>query len=220
MGYTWASEEETPMSWKETCVMDERLLLVARYREGRLPMTELCRQAGVSRKTAYKWLQRFAADGAAGLVNRSRAPHVQARQTPKDVAEQVVTFKRKHRSWGPKKLVAALRKLEPKVAWPAPSTVSEILDAHGLVKRRKRRLKTPRYPHPLLACEAPNEVWTADFKGQFKTGNGVYCAGSSSASTDGAKSSTRSAPMRRSTYDRPPTFTGSLGGGIPLRCRR
>ena len=163
------------MPWKETCVMDERMLLVARYREGRRPLTEICRDAGISRKTAYKWLARFVAEGAAGMTNRSRAPHVQARQTPEDVVDQIVALKRDHLTWGPKKLVAALRRRTPKVAWPAPSTVSEILDARGLVKRRKRRSRTPPYRHPLLPFEAPNDVWSADFKGQFKTGNGAYC---------------------------------------------
>lgn len=163
------------MPWKETCVMDERMLLVARYREGRRPLTEICRDAGISRKTAYKWLARFVAEGAAGMTNRSRAPHVQARQTPQDVVDQIVALKRDHLTWGPKKLVAALRRRKPKVAWPAPSTVSEILDARGLVKRRKRRSRTPPYRHPLLPFEAPNDVWSADFKGQFKTGNGAYC---------------------------------------------
>ena len=165
------------MPWKETCVMDERLLLVGLYRDGRIPMTEICRQAGISRKTAYKWVARFAAEGSAGLEDRSRAPHVQAHKTPEAVVERLLAMKRKkrYRHWGPKKLVAWLRREEPAVDWPAPSTVSEILDLHGLVKRRKRRQKAPPYGFPLDPCEAANDVWTADFKGQFKTGNGAYC---------------------------------------------
>ena len=163
------------MPWTETCVMDERLLLVAQYRDGRIPMTELCRAAGVSRKTAYKWLARYAAEGAAGLQDRSRAPHVQGRQTPAEVAEHLVALKRQRQLWGPKKLVAVLRERHPEIAWPAVSTVSAILDARGLVKRRKRRNRTPPYPHPLQPCTAPNDVWTTDFKGQFKTGDGAYC---------------------------------------------
>ena len=163
------------MPWKETCVMDERLLLVLRYREGQIPMVELCRCAGISRKTAYKWVARYDAEGRAGLQDRSRAPHVQARQTPAAVIERLVALKQDHRSWGPKKLLAVLRAREPEVAWPAPSTVSAILDARGLVKRRQQRRQTPPYPEPLSACEAPNEVWSADYKGQFKTGDGQYC---------------------------------------------
>jgi putative transposase len=163
------------MPWKETCVMDERLLLVAQYRDGRIPMTELCRAAGVSRKTAYKWIARHAAEGAGGLGDRSKAPHVQARQTAAAVVEQLVALKRQRPRWGPKKLVAILRERHPEMSWPATSTVSGILDARCLVKRRKRRRQAPPYPHPLQPCAAPNEVWTIDFKGQFKTGDGVYC---------------------------------------------
>jgi len=162
------------MPWKETCVMDERLLLVALYREG-IPMTDACRRAGVSRKTGYKWIARFAAQGAAGLADHSRARHVQGRRTSEDVVKRLVALKRKHMGWGPKKLVAVLRQQEPEIAWPAPSTVSEILKVQGLVKARKRRLKVPLYLSPLQPCDAPNDVWTADFKGQFRTGNGVYC---------------------------------------------
>lgn len=165
------------MPWKETCVMDERLVLVGLYREGRISMTEIARQAGVSRKTAYKWVARFAAEGSAGLIDRSRAPRVQAQQTSEAVVERLVAMKRDRRfaRWGPKKLVAWLRRNEPNVDWPAPSTVSGILDRHGLVKRRKRRQQAPPYAFPLDPCEAPNDVWTADFKGQFKTGSGAYC---------------------------------------------
>ena len=165
------------MPWKETCVMDERLTMVALYRNGRIPMTEICDQAGVSRKTAYKWIARFAEEGVAGLEDRYRAPHVQAHKTPAAVVGRLVSMKRdkRYRHWGPKKLVAWLRREEPAVDWPAPSTVGEILDQHGLVRRRKRRQKAPPYPFPLDPCEAANDVWTADFKGQFKTGNGEYC---------------------------------------------
>jgi len=137
------------MPWKETSVMDERLELVKRYWEGQVPMTELCRCAGISRKTAYKWVARYEAEGRAGLADRSRAAHVQARQTPAAVVERLVALKHQHRSWGPKKLVAVLRAREPEVAWPAPSTVSAILDARGLVKRRQQRRQTPPYPEPL-----------------------------------------------------------------------
>lgn len=154
--------------------MDERLTLIAQYRAGDVPMVELCRRAGVSRKTAYKWLARYVVEGRAGLIDRSRAPHVQVRQTPDWVVKRLVAFKQQHPSWGPKKLVAALRRRDAQVAWPAPSTVSAILDAHGLVKRRKRRQHVPPYELPLQPITAPNEVWTADFKGQFKTGRD-YC---------------------------------------------
>lgn len=163
------------MPWRETSVMDERLQFVMAYQAGEVGMTELCRSAGISRKTGYKWLERYLVDGKAGLQDRSRAPHVQARRTPAAIEGQLLAFKRRHEGYGPKKIRALLNQQHPDVDWPAVSTISGLLAAHGLVEPRTRRRKTPPYPHPLLPMEQPNAVWTADFKGQFATGDGQLC---------------------------------------------
>lgn len=163
------------MPWRETRVMDERLRLVMGYRGGEIGMAELCRSAGISRKTGYKWLERYAAEGEAGLLDRSRAPHVQARQVEEAVVRQVLALKRRHPDYGPKKLRALLERERPEVDWPAVSTLGNVLAAHGLVRRRKPRRRTPPYPHPLQPMSHPNAVWTADFKGQFSTADGRLC---------------------------------------------
>jgi transposase InsO family protein len=163
------------MPWRETCVMDERLQFVAAYQAGKVGMAELCRAAGISRKTGYKWIERYLSEGEAGLRDRSRAPHVQARRTADDIALAILAYKDQHQDYGPKKIRARLSEERPEVAWPAVSTMGGLLAAHGRVKPQTRRRRTPPYPHPLLPMEEPNAVWTADFKGQFATGDGQLC---------------------------------------------
>jgi len=155
--------------------MDERLRFVMAYRAGETGMTELCRAAGISRKTGYKWVERYLSEGEAGLGDHSRAPRVQARRTPEDIELALLAFKKRHKDYGPKKIRARLTEERPGVRWPAVSTIGGLLAKHGLVKPQVRRRKTPLYPHALLPMDKPNAVWTADFKGQFPTADGQLC---------------------------------------------
>jgi putative transposase len=157
--------------------MDERVQFVADHQRGLYAMTELCARYGISRKTGYKWLARYAAEGARGLAERSHAPHLCPHRVPEDLAAMLLTARRAHPSWGPGKLVQYLAPRHPRVAaWPAISTVADLLKRHGLVRRRRRRRPSIVHPGAVPICTmAPNDLWTADFKGQFPTRNGVYC---------------------------------------------
>ena len=161
------------MPWKETSAESERMRFIELKATGAGTVADLCRWFGISRKTAYKLIGRYEAHGRDGLRDRSRAPHRHANATPRDVAERIVKAKRTHPSWGPKKLVAWLRSGEPDVAWPAPSTASGILDRAGLVKRRKRRRRSSPWGEPFAHARRPNDVWSIDFKGWFRTGDGT-----------------------------------------------
>ena len=161
------------LPWKETSAESERMRFIELRTAGAGSIAELCRWFGISRKTAYKLIGRYEAHGPDGLRDRSRAPHRHTNTTPTDVAERIVRAKRAHPSWGPKKLVAWLRSAEPDVAWPAPSTASGILDRAGLVKRRKRRHRSSPWDQPFAHAGNPNDVWSIDFKGWFRTGDGT-----------------------------------------------
>src|SRR5262245_23589471 len=163
------------MPWRETSVMDERSRLVLEYRRGEIPMAELCRQAGVSRKTGYKWVERHDAYGVDGLVDRSRAPHVQSRRIAEEPVRRIVALKRRRREYGPKKLRALLQAESPELSWPAVSTISNLLAMRGMVKPQRRRRVTPMYPDALLPMNEVNAVWAADLKGEFRTGDGRWC---------------------------------------------
>ena len=163
------------MVWRETGIMDERLLFVAACLEGEETMTALCAAFEVSRKTGYKWLGRYRELGPEGLRDLPRAPLLHGRATPAAIVERIVAEKEAHPQWGPKKIVARLARQEPATAWPSASTAGAILDRHGLVGRRRVRWKgagNGPWPEP----DAPNAVWTGDHKGWFRTGDGWRCA--------------------------------------------
>ena len=108
-----------------------------------------------------------------GLGDLSRAPHRHLNQTRREVVERLIVVRQEHPTWGPKKLVAWLRDRDSETHWPAPSTVGELLDQAGLVRRRKGRRRTAPWSQPFTQAEQPNDLWCIDFKGWFRTGNGV-----------------------------------------------
>jgi len=158
----------------ETDALDQRRRFVDDQASGRWTMTELCLRYGISRPTGYLWLARYEADGATGLEARRSAPHSCPHQTAPAIEAQIVAARRRY-GWGAKKLRQVLHRQRPKVAWPARSTINDILDRHGLLEKQRRRRPWAHPGRVVLATAAPNDVWPADFKGQFKTGDGHYC---------------------------------------------
>jgi putative transposase len=161
------------MPWKETCPMDEQMQFVADYLKDHWPVAQLCRQYGISRKTGYKWIDRYETEGWPGVREHSRAPHTCPHRTPVALQERVVQLRRQHPHWGPRKLLHRLAMLEPRTAWPAPSTAGEILKRHGLVATRRVRRRTPAAMQPLQTAVQSNDVWATDFKGWFRTQDGT-----------------------------------------------
>ncbi len=163
------------MPWQETSPMHEREQFIADHRQRYYAMTELCDRYGISRKTGYKWLDRFEEEGRRGLQDRSRAPHSCPHRITPEVAELICAARRGHPDWGPEKLLDWLVPRHPDVAWPAVSTAGDLLVRRGLVKKRRRR-RPHQHPGvvPPVTTE-PNDLWTADFKGQFTTRDGIYC---------------------------------------------
>ena len=161
------------MPWKQTSLEIEQVCFIERWRAGEVSFVDLCRQFGISRKTGYKRVERFKTWGWDGLGDRIRAPRRHPNKTPRGVAEQLVAARQAHPTWGPKKLVAWLRAAEPEGSWPAPSTAGDILNHAGLVQRRKRRRHAAPWSEPFAVAERPNDVWSIDFKGWFRTGDGV-----------------------------------------------
>jgi len=163
------------MPWREMSVMDSRLCFVAGCRSGEGSVSELCARHGISRKTGYKWLARYDAEGAAGLVERSRARHGQALAIDATAASAVRAMRGERPTWGARKLLARLAMDHPEQSWPAASTVGDLLRREGLSRPRPRRAHEPATAGPLFEPSAPNESWSADFKGWFRTGDGVRC---------------------------------------------
>jgi putative transposase len=161
------------MPWKENKTMDLRVQLIQEYEEGE-SISALAEVYSVSRKTIYKWLARHEAEGVAGLADRSRAPH----EVPHKLSEETIGHilaARQRWSWGPRKLRVKLASAHPNLAWPAASTIGEVLKRAGLTHRRKPRVRTPPYAQPFASIEAANQTWCADFKGWFRTADGTRC---------------------------------------------
>ncbi len=161
------------MPWKETSPLIEQRAFIDDWLKGEDTVTELCRVYDVSRKTGHKFINRYMEWGYEGLGGRSRAPLTHPNKTSLEVERRLIEAKGVHPTWGPKKLVAWLRDVEPAVSWPSPSTAGSILERAGLVRRRKRRRRAAGWGEPFARVEAPNDVWCIDLKGWFRTGDGT-----------------------------------------------
>ena len=167
--------KEGPMPWQEESTMQLRRQLIQDVRSGATPLTELAAAYGISRKTAYKWLARYKAGGASALADQSRRPATSPTATPPELVRALVEVRHHHPTWGPRKLLRLLRQREPHAPWPARSTLALHLQRAGLVVS-PRRVHRPGHPgRPQAPMDAPNAIWTVDFKGQFRLGDGQYC---------------------------------------------
>jgi len=154
--------------------MEQRLQLISDRLAG-YSVTELSVIYGVSRKTVYKWVDRYGRLGPDGLKDLCRAPASHPNQAADDIVARLVETKLSHMGWGPRKLLDFLKAREPHVKWPSVCTAEKWLKRNGLVSRRKSRRRVTPYGEPFIGCDAPNSVWSADYKGQFRTGDGRWC---------------------------------------------
>jgi len=159
------------MPWKEIRVQEQRLLVIQEHLEG-ASISELSEVYEVSRKTIYKWLERYEQQGPGGLGDQSRRPLHSPHQVSAEV-EQAIVSARQRWKWGPGKLRVKLCQSDPRRQWPAVSTIAAVLQAQGLVVSRRRRPHTPVQRPPYASPDQPNAVWCADFKGWFRTGDGM-----------------------------------------------
>ena len=163
------------MGWMETCAVAERMRFVMAVVEREEAFAVVCRQFGVSRRTGYKWLERYREEGVAGLLDRSRAPLHHRHAVASEIAERCLAARREHPTWGPVKVRAWLERRVPQTAWPAASTIGVLFDREGLTIKRRLRRRSPPSSAPFGHCGAANDVWCIDFKGWFLTGDGTHC---------------------------------------------
>jgi putative transposase len=161
------------MPWKKTTPMTERLSLLERYQTRLWRMTELCTRFHSRRKTGYKWLRRDSQEGCSGFQAKSRAPLSCPHRSAPEVAAVLVEAKHLPPSWGPRTIRPSLARHRPARELPAASSAGELFRKTGLSRSQPRRRRPPHPGAPALHAGSPNAVWTADFKGQFRTGDGV-----------------------------------------------
>jgi putative transposase len=163
------------MPWKETCPMEQRIAMIGDWLKDEASIAELGRIYGVSRVTIYKWLNRFKAEGPKGFEEHSRATLRHPNAVPDEMVKLLVSTRLRYPRWGPKKIRALLYEQYPEKELPALSTMSSIFKREGLVKPRRIRHAVESYTQSFLECDHPNKVWSADFKGQFRTKDGKLC---------------------------------------------
>ena len=163
------------MPWKVNNIMNERMRFVVRLQEGER-MSDLCREFGISRKTGYKFWKRYHKYGPSGVFDGSKRPLRSPNSTSEAVKTHILTLKRAYPTWGAKKIRATLSVRHPFLHLPALSTIQLLLKKHGLVKRQcQKRIRGAFFQKRWTETKAPNDVWSADFKGKFCLGNGRYC---------------------------------------------
>jgi putative transposase len=167
------------MPWRTDSLMSQRLEFIEAvlHRTPGQSIRELCRSVGISERVGHKWLKRFGEGGPAALADRSHAPHQPAHQVPREVSDRLCALREEQPTWGARKLRDVLQREDPTVHWPAPSTITTLLDRAGLLTRRRRSLRerSAWAAGTLTAPTAPNEVWAADFKGEFRLRDGTWC---------------------------------------------
>jgi putative transposase len=163
------------MPWKTVSVMDEKIRFMSDVLNGVLSFTDICERYGISREAGYKWVHRYEEEGAAGLEDRARIPRHCPHKTPPEVEDAILAVRRKHPRWGARKILTMLERERHPGPLPGKTTVTNILARNGLVQPRRTRIHRAHAGKPDTEATAPNTLWTVDFKGQFKTLDGVYC---------------------------------------------
>jgi len=160
------------MPWKDHDVTEERWRFIEEWKSEDWSMAELCEFYGITRKTGYKWVERYEAKGLDGLWELSRAPHKHPNQVTAEMEDRVIGVREKHPNWGAPKIRARLLREYGEKGIPAESTVGEILKRNGLTTPRRRRRTSRVSEQELAVAGGPNQVWCTDFKGWFRTGDG------------------------------------------------
>lgn len=165
------------MPWPTATPMSQRLEFVQLVVRRQTTIREACRQFHISEKTGYKWLDRYARGGPAALADRSHAPVTPPHQVARAIVDAICAERERNPTWGARKLRAVLRAEQPEVAWPAASTMTILLKRAGLIVPRRRRIRDREAwaTAHLTTPASPNDVWAADFKGEFRLRTGPYC---------------------------------------------
>ena len=162
------------MAWEEESKMDQKLKFIARYIEGE-KITQLCKEFGISRQTGHKLVKRYKLMGQQALIEESRVPNRYANKLPIEIEAVILDIKRTYPNWGAPKIREKMRKKHPGVRLPAKSTVHAVLARNNLVTVKKKRKRGKSHGTVLTHVKNPNELWCADYKGEFMLGNKSYC---------------------------------------------
>lgn len=163
------------MPWNETNAMEQRIEFIRDWLKKTHSVSDLCALYGISRKSAYKWIERYMNDGPDWAMDRSHEAAVVHNKTPVEVERALMQMRLRHRTWGARKLLHQVGLEQPQLILPQESTVCDMLKRNGLITAKPRRRSIGHPGRPSSVVNGPNDSWSADFKGQFRTGDGIYC---------------------------------------------
>ena len=163
------------MPWRSVKPMEEKIRFISDYLSNVFSFTELCERYGISRKTGYKWVDRYVEQGARGLEDRPRCPSNKPHKTAGYIEQDITEIRKKHPQWGAKKILAILDRRNVKYKIPCRSTICEILKRNGCIEPKAKKRRRSHPGKPTTEANEPNSLWASDFKGQFKTRDGIYC---------------------------------------------
>lgn len=163
------------MPWQKSPIKVQKMRFISDWLGQEYSMSALCSRYKISRPSGYLLIKRYEEEGEAAFAERSHCRHTHPNQTPDKLVSIILETKQRHLDWGPITIQAWLKENKANYSWPAVSTVSDILNRHGFVKKRNHRRRVPPHTEPLRNCDAPNKVWSADYKGHFKMKNESYC---------------------------------------------
>lgn len=167
--------ESVPMSWQKSSVKYQKMRFIADWLGNEYSVSALCRRYQISRQCGYELINRYQEEGELAFEERSHARHNHPNQTPQAITQIILETKHRFLTWGSVAIKAWLENKYEDQNWPAASTIGDILKKHGLVKKRYPKRRVPAFTEPLKDCSAPNQVWSADYKGQFRLANQQYC---------------------------------------------
>jgi transposase InsO family protein len=162
------------MPWKDVNAMEQRIQFITDWLRKTHTVIDLCALYGISRKSGYKWIERYLREGPDWVLDRSHSARVIANKTPLVVEQALMQMRAVHPTWGARKLLHQVGLQQPTLMLPHESTVCDMLKRNGLItaKPRRRAIGHPGRPSSVVSC--PNDSWSADFKGQFRLGDGSY----------------------------------------------
>lgn len=163
------------MSWHKFSEKDMKMMFVGDWLKKEYNFKTLCERYKISRPTGYELIKRYLSEGERAFQQKAKAPLNIPHKTSAEIESALIALKYRFPYWGPRKIRDYLKAENIEGNWPAASTIGEIFKRHGLVKKRKLRKKIPAHSEPLSHCKEPNQVWSADFKGQFYLMNNKYC---------------------------------------------
>jgi putative transposase len=163
------------MPWNETNAMEQRIEFIRDWLKKTHSVSDLCALYGISRKSAYKWIDRYMNEGPDWAMDRSHEAAVVHNKTPVEVERALMQMRLRHRTWGARKLLHQVGLEQPQLMLPQESTVCDMLKRNGLIIAKPRRRSIGHPGRPSGVVNGPNDSWSADFKGQFRTGDGIYC---------------------------------------------